>query len=91
MDKIVYWGAGSIGKMCLKLYPDIQPEFFIDSNWEKGLFCDIPVKKPEEIEQWDGLFIVITLMTAVNDIEKILNSKKLIKNQNYVRCQEFLE
>lgn len=89
MDKIVYWGAGSIGKMCLKLYPDIQPEFFIDSNWEKGLFCDIPVKKPEEIEQWDGLFIVITLMTAVNDIEKILNSKKLIKNQNYVRCQEF--
>lgn len=89
MKKIVYWGAGSIGKMCLELYPDIRPEFFIDSNWENGTFNGISVKKPDEITQWEELFIVITLTTAADDIEKILNSKKLIKNQNYTSCQEF--
>lgn len=89
MSKIVYWGAGSIGKMCLELHPEIQPEFFIDSNCESGKFYNIPVKKPNEIAQWNELFIVITLTTAADDIEKILISKKLTKNKHYARCQDF--
>ena len=35
---LVYWGAGSIGSLCLEMYPDIRPKFFIDSNWESGMF-----------------------------------------------------
>ena len=81
---LVYWGAGSIGSLCLEMYPDIRPKFFIDSNWESGMFYDLPVKKPDNIVCWKELNIVITT-TAYNEIEKILISKDLKKNENY-RC-----
>ena len=85
---LVYWGAGSIGSLCLEMYPDIRPKFFIDSNWESDMFYDLPVKKPDNIVCWKELNIVITT-TAYNEIEKILISKDLKKNENYIMYLDF--
>lgn len=87
---LVYWGTGNIGSLCLKLHPDITPQFFIDSNWEVDTFYNIPVKKPEYIRHWDNLYIVITT-TAFGEIEKILKNKNLKRNENYVGYQEFFQ
>lgn len=86
--KLVYWGAGNIGKACLSYHPNIKPEFFIDSNWGTGSIQNIPVKKPDEIADWDKIFIVIT-STAIEEIATLLNSKMLKKNQNYMNYKEF--
>jgi sarcosine oxidase delta subunit len=88
--KLIYWGTGNIGSICLKLYPDIIPQFFIDSHRESDMFYNIPVKKPENISNWDNLYIVVTT-TAFQEIEKILNNKNLKRNENYIGYQEFFE
>lgn len=91
-NKLVYWGAGNIGKLCLKLHPEIRPEFFIDSNWEMGDCEGIPVKKPNEVQYWDEIFVVITTTDAAFDsIAKTLNRKNLIQNQDYVGYQVFFK
>lgn len=87
-DELVYWGAGTIGKMCLEQYPNIRPHFFIDSNRGSDTINDIPIKRPDDIEYWDKIFIVIT-MTAPDDIEAILKSKNLKKNENYALYRDF--
>ncbi len=86
--RLVYWGAGKIGKLCLKQFTNTCPEFFIDSYWENGTFYDISVKRPDEIEKWDELFIVITT-TAFEEIEAILINKKLVRNKNYSSYQDY--
>lgn len=86
--ELVYWGAGIIGRTCLEQHPDIKPQYFIDSNWEKASINNIPVKKPDEIEDWNKIFIVITT-TAIDEIEALLNSKKLKKNENYIGYKDF--
>lgn len=86
--RLVYWGTGNISKLCLKQYPNIRPEFFIDSNWERGTFYNIPVKRPNEIRNWNELFVVIVTM-AFRDIEIVLNSKGLIRNQHYTDYEGF--
>ncbi|MCM1174213.1 MAG: hypothetical protein NC341_04090 [Blautia sp.] len=91
-NKLVYWGAGNIGKLCLKLHPDVRPEFFIDSNWEAGECEGISVKKPEEVQCWDEIFVVITTTDAAfSSIAQMLNRRNLIQNQNYVGYQAFFE
>lgn len=87
-SNLVYWGCGTIGQMCLKQYPQIRPQFFIDSNWGGSTIENIPVKNPDDIKEWGQLFIVITT-TALGEIEAILNRKGLDKNRNYVSYSEF--
>lgn len=89
-EKLAYWGAGDIGKLCVEQYPDTKPDFFIDSNrgTEMFTYCDIPVKTPDEIEDWDQIFVVITL-TAISEIERILQKKNLIRNKDFARYKDF--
>lgn len=88
--KLVYWGAGDIGRLCAEQYPDVKPDFFIDSNrgTEMRTYCGVPVKTPDEIEDWGEIFVVITL-TAIGEIEKILQEKKLVRNNDYARYKDF--
>lgn len=90
--ELAYWGAGDIGKSCVEYYPDTKPDFFIDSN--KGMdsdnFCGIPLKKPDEVKNWNNVFIVITT-TAIEEIEKILNGKNLKRNENYAKYKDFFK
>ena len=86
--KLVYWGTGKICSMCLKHYPDIKPEFFIDSYQESDSFHNISVKNPDEIINWDELFVVITI-SAYEEVEKILKSKSLKKNKDYAKYKDY--
>lgn len=86
--KLAYWGAGDYGKLCVEQHPEIKPDFFIDSNWGKNNYCGIPVIRPAEVTDWKQLYIVITT-SAIVEIEKILNAKNLIRNEDYVRYKDF--
>lgn len=87
--ELAYWGAGDYGKLCVEHYPNIRPDFFIDSNrGENKSYCGIPIKTPDEIRNWNEVFVVITT-TAIKEIEKVLNEKKLIRNENYAIYKDF--
>lgn len=86
--RLVYWGAGKIGDLSLKQYPDIKPDFMIDSHKKTDILDNVIIKNPDEVENWDELFIVITT-AAINEVEEVLNSKGLVRNQNYVGYKDF--
>lgn len=58
--KIVYWGTGKICSECLMAHKEVEPAFFIDSNKE-GTFDGKPILKPDCIENWHELFVIITI------------------------------
>ena len=88
---LAFWGTGNIASICLKQFPNIRPNVFIDSNWEtEEKFNGITVAKPQEIEDWNQYFIVIAVSYfAYDEIEAILIQKGLIKGQDYVGIDEF--
>lgn len=89
--KLVFWGTGVISNKCLKQFPDVRPQFFIDSNWNSTeKFYDIPVRRPDEIGQWCNLFIVVVASEVV--FEKIgifLKAKGLEKDRDYKNYEDF--
>lgn len=89
-ESLAYWGAGDYGKLCIESYPDIRPDFFIDSNRGGENWCGIPVKRPDEIEDWKEVFVVITA-AAIPQIEAVLNGKNLERNKDYARYKDFFE
>lgn len=90
--KIVFWGTGKIANMCLKHFPDIVPQFFIDSNWNTTeKFQGFPVYRPDEVKDWDELFVIVaTGVVAYEEIENLLKKKGLIKEKDYVYIRQFL-
>ena len=89
--KLVYWGTGKIANVCLEQFPDVRPLFFIDSYWNTTeKFHETSVSRPNEIKNWDELFIVIvTESRCYEEIEVILKEKGLEKERDYISCKDF--
>lgn len=90
--KLVFWGTGNITNTYLKRFPDIKPQFFIDSNWYTDKkFYNITVNRPDEIDRWDELFVVIMVSSAaaLEEIEDILKKKGLKKEKDYIGFGDF--
>lgn len=78
--KLVYWGAGKIGRRCLRI-GDEKPSYFIDCTPKESI-DGIPVKTPEEIEDWQEVFIVITTK-YYSDIKEKLLAKNLFEGKDF--------
>ena len=90
---IVYWGIGNICKYCLKLHPEINPSFFIDSKFGNKNIGNKVVKFPNEISDWTQYYIVITIKSSKveREIQQYLEKKGLCKNINFSTYKEFFE
>ena len=90
--KLVFWGAGTIANICLKQFPKVRPQFFIDSSWNnENKFCDITVIRPDEVDGWDELFVVtmVSSAAALEEIENILKKRGLKKEKDYIGFGDF--
>lgn len=88
---LVFWGTGIIADACINQCPDIKPLFFIDSNWNTTeKFHGVSVYRPDQIEKWNELFIVIaTGAAAYEGIEIDLKQKNLKQGENYISFRDF--
>lgn len=88
--EIVYWGIGSICKMCIEHYPENVPSFFIDSNPGKRSFVGKEVKLPNEIINWWQYYIVITIKSsrASAEVQKYLERIGLRKDEDFCTYEE---
>lgn len=59
--RILIWGTGNIANIIMNECPDLNPEFFVDSDINKcnSLFWGYKVIHPEEIEKWSEFTIII--------------------------------
>lgn len=58
--KLVYWGAGNIGRVSIEYNSETEPCFFIDLRTEVTDFFGKKVIHPNEITDWKEYFIVVT-------------------------------
>lgn len=81
--KLAIWGVGNTWNDFKKIFAR-EPEIFIDSNEKK----DEKVVKPEEIQDWSELFVIIT-SRFYDEISEELKKKGLEESQDYVSCFSF--
>lgn len=88
--KLVYWGAGDVGKKCLKKYTEIKPAFVIDSFVSKTIIGNTNIVRPDLITNWKEYFIVITVDNK-QVIKKILLDRGLKENEDFIEYEIFFE
>lgn len=57
--KQVMWGTGAVAKWFHEQYENDCFEFYIDSYTCEESFCGREIKRPEDIQNWKELFVVI--------------------------------
>ena len=87
---IVYWGAGEIGKTCIRCHPEVKPEFIIDSYSEDNQYQGISIKRPFEVEEWSEIFVVITVEKR-DEIEKYLAKRGLTFGKDYIGYENLFD
>lgn len=87
---VVYWGTGKLCDDLLKNKRIAMPDFFIDSSGRKKEFYGKKVYLPNEIDNWQDLFVVITIMSS-KEVEVILQEHDLHKGKDYLEYREIVE
>lgn len=79
--KMYIWGAGEMGRIAFKiiriLCPYLKIISFVDIVRE-GIYCGLPVIKPEELLIDDSFFYSVSFIKGSNDVIKYLESKGLM-------------
>lgn len=88
--KLIYWGAGEVGRKCLSRYSHVRPQFILDSNPQEIADFHIKVINPDTIEDWKEYYIVITVENK-SVIKGILEKKGLQENKDYKDYEVFFE
>ena len=88
--KLVYWGAGEVGRRCVSKYSYIRPCFIVDSYIKESALFDISIVNPKEIIDWSEYFIVITVEKK-DVIKELLDSKGLKEKEDYIEYEVFFE
>lgn len=81
--KVVLWGTGRIANRFLEECPGVKIDFFLDSDEERDLFYGKRIYHPEEIENWDTLFIVIA-MKEKGEVIKYLKEHGRREEYDYI-------
>lgn len=91
--KIVYWGAGFIGKCCLEYHPELNVAFFVDSNNGKSVIHGKEIKQPEQIKNWKNYFVIITVknIEAVEQISDYLMKMELIPDEDFCTYEKYFQ
>jgi len=88
--KIYVWGTGSIASLFLsKLTTDLGDYSFIDSFKKGDTFYGHSVKKPEEINDWMNVFVIIAVSDD-RDIEGVLKAHGLKEGKDFIRFEDIL-
>jgi len=87
--QLVYFGVGKVCRDVLSQYPDMPVSFFLDNDKElSGTYLNgIEIKHPDQIEDWSGIYIIITTYYS-SEIEKQLNNLGLIKYKDFMNFKE---
>ena len=75
--KVVIWGTGDNAKKFSVYFPHFNPIFYIDSYKNTDVFFEKPVKKPDNISNWNEYFVII----AVQKDQEIVDRLKKIGMQ----------
>lgn len=57
--KLVMWGTGKMAGWFHENYAHYEPDFYLDSYNEADTFCGKEIRRPEEISNWQELFVII--------------------------------
>ncbi|MBY0011671.1 glycosyltransferase [Paenibacillus typhae] len=89
--KLVYFGAGKIGRDVLAEYPDLPVSFFLDNDGQNSgkFLLDKEIRHPDLIENWKDYYIIITTYSL--EIEKQLRDLGLQKYKDFINFQEILK
>lgn len=93
--KIVLWGTGKHAKSAFPyLVKESQNmyhiDFVIDGHYssETMRWMDLPVRRPEQVEDWTELFIIVAVNNVYWEIKAQLDKLGLRENYDYVNWQE---
>lgn len=81
--KVALWGTGRVAKRFLAECPQIQADFFIDSDKSRQAFGGRNVCHPDEIEEWGDCFI-ITAMRESAGVIAYLQDKGLEPGKDFI-------
>lgn len=87
-ENLVVWGTGNICKTCLIWNKQFNPDFYIDRNWQKKEFYGKKVLHPDEISDWDKLFIIIAVLDG-HDIKQFLKAMGLMEKEDFIDFKDF--
>ena len=83
--KAVFWGSGQRAHRFLDKYPQLEIAFCIDNDASKEGTCiyHVPVIHTDHVQDWDKLFIIITVASN-KDIVEQLKEKGMRYGTNYI-------
>lgn len=87
--KVAIWGTGNMCHLLLEVCPDLQFDFFLDNYKKSDCIRGIPVYSPEEITNWNSLYIIIAIARD-SDIINQLDSMGLKKNEDYIGYRKII-
>jgi predicted HAD superfamily hydrolase len=90
--KLVYFGTGRVCRDILAEYPDLPVSFFLDNNKKNNdtYLEGKEIKHPEEIENWNEVYIIITTYYS-SEIEKQLTNLGLLKYKDFINFNELFK
>jgi len=88
---VVHWGTGNVSRALWGNSILPEPEFYIDSSWEKcqGLFGGKKVRHYTEIERWEELFVIIAMDNPLS-VRQYLDGKGFREGADYIWYQRLL-
>lgn len=84
--KLAIWGTGTIAKEFYSYSVNMNVACYIDTYKNKERFFDIPVVKPDDIENWEDFFVIIAVVKD-EEIRNVLGKKGFIEKENFVGYQ----
>ena len=82
---VVVWGTGANAKKLLDSRPEFEISFFIDTHKDITEFHGYPVKKPEHIENWKDMFVIVAFARDSDAID-FLEEKGMIYPNDYINA-----
>lgn len=84
--KLVMWGTGTIAKWFHEQYGNYDFDFYIDSFNHAESFLGKEIKRPQEIQNWNELFVVIGVEKD-GEIREKLQGLELQEYRDFARYQ----
>ncbi len=86
---IVIWGTGKMAHLLHDECGEVVPKFYIDNNKNIDAFCGIEVVHPEQINNWNNMYIIIAV-DRKDSICQQIESKGLKVNDDYISYQKLI-
>ena len=81
--EIVVWGTGRKAEVMIERGRKLPISLFIDSYTQRKEFCGYRIVRPNDVQEWDKLFIVIAVAED-RDIKQFLIKKGLSEGREFI-------